>query len=200
MKTIHWIVVGVLGFFAMCIFVTISWFWGTNNSLINMDESVKTSWSQVENVYQRRSDLIPNLVEVVKGYATHEKSTLEGVMAARASATQAKIDISTASPEQIAKFQAAQGQLTQALGKLMMVTENYPNLKANEGFLDLQKQIEGTENRITVERMKFNEVTKTYNVTIRQFPSSFVASMKGMVAKPYFEADAGAKTAPKVKF
>lgn len=200
MKTIHIVLLGIVGAFVFTALMTISWLWGTNNSLIAMDEGVKTSWSQVENVYQRRADLIPNLVEVVSGYAKHEKGTLEGVIAARASATQVKVDISTASPEQIAKFQAAQGQLTQALGRLMMVTEQYPNLKANEGFLDLQKQIEGTENRITVERMKFNDVTKTYNVAIRQFPSSFVASFKGMTAKPYFEADQGAKTAPKVKF
>lgn len=196
MKTASIIGLGFLGF----IVLSAMWFVGANNSLVNSDESVKQSWGQVENVYQRRSDLIPNLVEVVKGYATHEKGTLEAVIAARASATQVKIDISHATPQQLQNYQAAQGQLSSALGKLMMVQEQYPNLKADVHFSDLQHQLEGTENRITVERMKFNEVTQSYNNAVRMFPSSFVASMKGMQAKPYFEADAGAKTAPKVKF
>lgn len=186
----------LLGFFVLFGLSTIS----MNNNLVNLDESVLQSWGQVENVYQRRADLVPNLVETVKGYAAHERGALEAVIAARASATQTKIDISKASPEDLQKWQAAQGQLSQALGRLMVVSEQYPNLKANENFMDLQKQIEGTENRITVERMAFNDVTKRYNYAVRAFPSSIMASVKGMQQKPYFQADEGAKTAPKVKF
>lgn len=176
------------------------WFVGTMNTLVQQDESVKASWSQVQNVYQRRSDLIPNLVETVKGYATHEHGTLQDVIAARASATQVKLDISTATPQQLQQYQAAQGQLSAALGRLMIVSEKYPELKANENFMDLQKQIEGTENRITVERKKFNETTQMYNAAIKIFPNSFVANIRGFVAKPYFEADQTANKAPQVKF
>ena len=176
--------------------------WGisSNNGLVYLDESVKQRWGQVENVYQRRADLIPNLVEVVKGYATHERGTLEAVIAARASATQVKIDIANATPEQLKNYQMAQGQLSSALGKLMVVSEQYPDLKANQIFMDLQKQLEGSENRITVERMRFNEVTQLYNTTTRVFPSSIVAFIKGMQLRPYFEAETNAKVAPKVKF
>lgn len=196
MKTGTIVLAGIGGFF----FLMFMWFMGTNNNLVNLDEGVKQKWGQVENVYQRRSDLIPNLVEVVKGYAAHEKGTLEEVTKARASATQMKIDISKATPEDLAKYQQAQGMLGQAMSRLMVASENYPALKANENFMDLQKQIEGTENRITVERMAFNEVTQQYNYAVRAFPSTIIASMKGMQQKPYFQADEGAKTAPKVKF
>jgi LemA protein len=176
------------------------WFIGTMNSLVGLDEGVKQSFSQVQNVYQRRMDLIPNLVESVKGAASFEKGTLTAVIEARAKATQVTVDPSKVTPAQLQQFQASQGQLSSALGRLMVVSEQYPELKANQNFLDLQKQLEGTENRITVERMKFNQTVQGYNSTIRSFPTSFVASFKGMAEKPYFEAEAGANKAPSVKF
>lgn len=196
MKTGNIVLLSIIGFFV----VMGMWLMGSNNNLVNLDESVQQSWGQVENVYQRRSDLIPNLVETVKGYATHEKGTLQAVIEARASATQMKIDISKATPEDLAKYQQAQGMLGQAMSRLMVASENYPELKANANFMDLQKQIEGTENRITVERMAFNEVTQKYNYAVRAFPSNIVASMKGMQSKPYFKAEENAKAAPKVTF
>ena len=170
------------------------------NSLVSSEESVDTAWSQVENVYQRRADLIPNLVNTVKGYAAHEKETLEGVVSARAKATQMTIDPTNLTPEAIEKFQAAQGELGSALGKLLAITENYPDLKANENFKDLQAQLEGTENRIAVERKKFNETAQVYNTSIRKFPRSIVASMFGFERKPYFKAQEGAEQAPTVQF
>lgn len=170
------------------------------NSLVSSEESVDTAWSQVENVYQRRADLIPNLVNTVKGYATHEKETLEGVVSARAKATQMTIDPTNLTPEAIEKFQAAQGELGSALGKLLAITENYPDLKANENFKELQAQLEGTENRIAVERKKFNETAQVYNTSIRKFPRSIVASMFGFERKPYFKAQEGAVQAPTVQF
>ena len=170
------------------------------NSLVSSEESVDTAWSQVENVYQRRADLIPNLVNTVKGYATHEKETLEGVVSARAKATQMTIDPTNLTPEAIEKFQAAQGELGSALGKLLAITENYPDLKANENFKELQAQLEGTENRIAVERKKFNETAQVYNTSIRKFPRSIVASMCGFERKPYFKAQEGAEQAPTVQF
>ena len=170
------------------------------NSLVRSEESVDTAWSQVENVYQRRADLIPNLVNTVKGYAAHEKETLEGVVSARAKATQMTIDPTNLTPEAIEKFQAAQGELGSALGKLLAITENYPDLKANENFKELQAQLEGTENRIAVERKKFNETAQVYNTSIRKFPRSIVASMFGFERKPYFKAQEGAEQAPTVKF
>lgn len=170
------------------------------NSLVSSEESVDTAWSQVENVYQRRADLIPNLVNTVKGYATHEKETLEGVVSARAKATQMTIDPTNLTPEAIEKFQAAQGELGSALGKLLAITENYPDLKANENFKELQAQLEGTENRIAVERKKFNETAQVYNTSIRKFPRSIVASMFGFERKPYFKAQEGAEQAPTVQF
>ena len=170
------------------------------NSLVSSEESVDTAWSQVENVYQRRADLIPNLVNTVKGYAAHEKETLEGVVSARAKATQMTIDPTNLTPEAIEKFQAAQGELGSALGKLLAITENYPDLKANENFKELQAQLEGTENRIAVERKKFNETAQVYNTSIRKFPRSIVASMFGFERKPYFKAQEGAEQAPTVKF
>jgi len=176
------------------------WVKGIQNKLVAMDESVNSAWSQVENVYQRRADLIPNLVNVVKGYAAHESSTLEGVIEARARATQIKVDTDNLTPEKLAEFQAAQGELSSALGRLLMLTENYPDLKANQNFLELQAQLEGTENRITVERQKFNEAARTYNTYIRSFPKNIIASMLNFEKKAYFEAAAGSEKAPEVKF
>lgn len=177
-----------------------SWFQGNYNNMVKLDEGVQAAWSQVENVYQRRADLIPNLVATVKGYAAHEQETLEGVISARSKATQITVDSENLTPEELAKFQNAQGELGSALGKLLAITENYPDLKANTNFLELQSQLEGTENRITVERQKFNEAARTYNTTIRQFPKNIVAGMFGFDKKPYFEAQEGANQAPKVEF
>lgn len=170
------------------------------NSLVEKQESVESAWSQVENVYQRRADLIPNLVNTVKGYAAHEKETLEGVIEARSKATQITVSADDLSEENIKKFQTAQGELQQALGKLLAITENYPDLKANENFRDLQAQLEGTENRITVERQKFNETVKVYNTSIRKFPTTIYAGWFGFEKKGYFEAQAGAEKAPEVQF
>ena len=176
------------------------WFQGNYNKMVRMDEGVQAAWSQVENVYQRRADLIPNLVATVKGYAAHEQQTLEGVVSARSKATQISVDAENLTPEQLAKYQKAQGELGAALGKLLAITENYPDLKANENFLSLQSQLEGTENRITVERKKYNEAARSYNTVIRQFPKNIVASMFGFEKKPYFEAQEGAEQAPVVAF
>lgn len=176
------------------------WFQGTYNNMVKMDEGVQAAWSQVENVYQRRADLIPNLVATVKGYATHEQETLEGVISARSRATQITVDPQNLTPEEIARYQKAQGELGSALGKLLAITENYPDLKANTNFLELQSQLEGTENRIAVERQKFNETARAYNTAIRQFPKNIVAGMFGFEKKPYFEAQEGAQQAPKVEF
>ncbi len=177
-----------------------SWVKGSYNSMVNGDEGVQAAWSQVENVYQRRADLIPNLVATVKGYAEHESQTLENVIAARSKATQTTIDAENLTPEALAKYQKAQGELGAALGKLLMIQENYPDLKANQNFRDLQSQLEGTENRIAVERQKFNETARAYNTMIREFPKNILAGMFGFEKKPYFEADENAKSAPKVEF
>jgi LemA protein len=170
------------------------------NSMVEKQEAVDEKWSQVQNVYQRRADLIPNLVNVVKGYAKHESQTLENVIAARARATQVTLDPDKLTPENIQKFQQAQDGLSTALGKLMMITENYPDLKANQNFLELQAQLEGTENRIAVERRNFNEAVKDYNTYIRKFPNNLTAGMFGFEKKAYFEAQAGANVAPKIEF
>ena len=170
------------------------------NSLVSSEEAVEAAWSQVENQYQRRADLVPNLVATVKGYAAHEQETLQGVVDARAKATQITIDPANATPEQLAAFQAAQGELSQALGRLLAVAENYPDLKANENFRDLQAQLEGTENRIAVARQEFNETARAYNQKVRRFPSNIVAMIFGFEKKPYFEAEAGAQAAPTVAF
>ena len=170
------------------------------NTLVGQDEAVGTAWSNVENQYQRRVDLIPNLVNTVKGYASHEKETFEAVVSARAKATQTTVDIDDLTPEKIAAYQKAQGELGSALGRLLAITENYPELKANENFKELQAQLEGTENRISTERHKFNEVAKTYNTSIRRFPKNIIASMFGFEKHPYFEAQEGAEKAPEVKF
>lgn len=170
------------------------------NSMVELDEQVKSQWGQVQNVYKRRSDLIPNLVASVKGAAAHEKETLTAVIEARAKATAVNVDPAKLTPESIEKFNQAQGQLSTALGKLMVITENYPTLQANQNFLQLQEQIEGTENRITVERQKFNEVTMAYNSKVRKFPNNLTASMFGFEQKGYFQADAASQNAPKVEF
>ena len=176
------------------------WVKNVYNQMVVSDEFVQASWSQVENVYQRRADLIPNLVATVKGYAAHESETLEGVVAARAKATQVTVDSADLTPEALEKFNQAQGELSAALGRLLLIQENYPDLKANQNFMELQAQLEGTENRIATERMKYNEAAKAFNTGIRRFPDNIVASIFGFERKGYFEAQAGAETAPKVEF
>ena len=193
-KAMPWIVVlGVLAIIAL---------WAANvyNGLVSAEEEVESAWAQVENQYQRRSDLIPNLVATVKGYAAHENETLEGVISARARATQITVDPSNATPEQLAAYQKAQGELSQALGRLMAVAESYPDLKANENFRDLQAQLEGTENRCTIARQNFNEAARAFNTYLRRFPNNVIGGAFGFEKKPYFEADEDAKKAPKVEF
>lgn len=172
----------------------------TYNSMVTMEEGINKSWSNVENQYQRRSDLIPNLVNTVKGYAKHEQGTLQSVIAARAKATQISVDPENLTPEKLQAYQKAQGDVTTALGKLLAITENYPDLKANQNFLELQAQLEGTENRISVERTRFNEETRTYNSTIRRFPKNIIASLFGFEKKGYFEAQEGTEKAPTIEF
>lgn len=176
------------------------WLVGAYNGMVTAEEGVESAWSQVENVYQRRMDLIPNLVNTVKGYASHEAETLEGIVNARSKATQVTVDPENLTPEELQKFNEAQGELSGALGKLLAITEAYPDLKANQNFLELQAQLEGTENRIATERKKFNEVAMGYNTLIRRFPKSIIAGMFGFEKKGYFEAQAGAENAPKVEF
>lgn len=173
---------------------------GKYNKLVNLEEDVKASWANVENQYQRRADLIPNLVATVKGYASHESQTLENVVAARARATQITVDPDNLTPEKMQEYQNAQGQLGAALGKLLMITENYPDLKANQNFMGLQVQLEGTENRISTERTRFNEVAGVYNKITRTFPGNIIANLFGFEQKPYFEAEKGNNVAPEVKF
>lgn len=170
------------------------------NSMVAQDEAVGTAWSNVENQYQRRADLIPNLVNTVKGYAAHEKETFDAVVSARAKATQTTISIDELTPEKMEAYQKAQGAVGSALSRLLAVTENYPDLKANENFQTLQAQLEGTENRISVERRKFNEVAKAYNTNIRRFPKNIFAGMFGFEKRPYFEAEESSEKAPEVKF
>ena len=170
------------------------------NSMVEKEEAVNTAWSNVENQYQRRADLIPNLVNTVKGYASHEQETLESVVNARFKATQITLNADELTPEKLKAYQAAQGEVGSALSRLLAVTENYPELKANENFQELQAQLEGTENRISVERRNFNQVTQDYNTYIRKFPNNLFAGMFGFDKKPYFEAEAGSQKAPEVKF
>ncbi|HNY16264.1 MAG TPA: LemA family protein [Treponemataceae bacterium] len=189
-------VVAVVGF------ALYQFFGGNYNKMVAMDEEVRSQWGQVENVYQRRLDLIPNLVETVKGYAKHESKVFTDIAEARSKAggVMKVSDEVLNDPESFKRFQQAQGELGSALQRLLVVTENYPELKANESFMELQNQLEGTENRITVERKRFNDVVKTYNTFIRQFPRSIVANMSGFRAKAYFEAAEGADKAPQVSF
>lgn len=192
--TITLLVIGVL------ILIMVGGTLTTYNGLIAKDEAVATAWGNIQSQYQRRADLTPNLVSTVKGYAKHESETLENVMAARAKATQVTINSDNLTPEKLKQYQAAQGELSQALGRLMAVSENYPNLKANENFSELQAQLEGTENRINESRQIYNSAVQTYNVSVRRFPSNIVAGMFGFDKKNQFEAEAGAEKAPKVEF
>lgn len=196
MKKTTIILISVIAVIAIIILSFISKY----NSIVVFEEEVNGQWANVENQYQRRADLIPNLVATVKGYAEHESATLEGVIAARSKATQVTVNPDNLTPEKLQEFQAAQGQLSSALGKLLMITENYPDLKANQNFMELQVQLEGTENRISTERTRFNEMAKNYNAVTRRFPTNIVASMFGFEKKPYFEAEAGSNVAPEVKF
>jgi len=173
---------------------------GEYNKLVTLREQVNRDWSNVENVYQRRADLIPNLVNTVKGYAAHEQETFTQVVEARSKATQVTIDAANMTEEDLRRFQAAQGEVSSALSRLLAVVENYPDLKANQNFMDLQKQLEGTENRITVERRKFNETATIYNTATQKFPIVLLARMFGFDKRPYFEAEAGAEEAPVVQF
>ena len=191
----------VLGAIAVVVLGMFMWGVGVNNRLVTLDEGVRSAWSQVENQYQRRADLIPNLVETVKGYANQEQDVFIGVSEARAKVSQMTVTKEVLEdPQAFARFQAAQDQLGSALSRLLVVSENYPQLKSNENFLSLQTQLEGTENRITVERKRFNDVVQSYNTTIRQFPVSFIASFRGFREKAYFQAKEGSENAPQVKF
>jgi len=195
-KTRNIVIFSIIGLIAICFIYVYS----TYNGLTKSDEAVNEAWAQVENVYQRRADLIPQLVSTVKGAADYERSTLENVIKARSEATSIKIDPSNMTEADLAKFQASQDQLSSSLNKLMVVVERYPELKANANFQTLQAQLEGTENRITVERKKFNEATKTYNASIRLFPKNIIAGMFDFEKRPYFEAKAGAENAPSIEF
>ena len=172
----------------------------TYNNMVTKEEAVKSAWSNVETQYQRRADLIPNLVATIKGYAEYEQTTLDAVVEARAKATSVNVALDDITPENIAKFQEAQSAVSSALGRLIAVSENYPDLKANQNFLELQAQLEGTENRITVARKEFNDVTQTYNVAVRKFPANIIAAIFDFDQKPYYEADQSAAEAPKVEF
>ncbi|WKZ59438.1 MAG: LemA family protein [Cyclobacteriaceae bacterium] len=188
-----WITIGVLAILAI-------WIFGSYNGLVSKDEAANGQWANVESQYQRRMDLIPNLVNTVKGYANFEQETLTRVIEARASATSVKIDPTNLTPDKLAQFQQAQDGLSSALSRLLVTVERYPELKANQNFLDLQAQLEGTENRIAVERKRFNDLVNEYNATIRKFPGVVVASIFGFERKGYFEATEGAERAPEVQF
>lgn len=192
-KKSTWIIIGV-------IILVVIWAIGINNKMVTMEENVSKAWGNVENVYQRRADLIPNLVNTVKGYAAHETSTFEAVVNARAKATSITVNPEDMTAEQLKEFQKAQNEVGGALGRLIAISESYPELKANENFKELQAQLEGTENRIAVERRNFNESANSYNTFIRKFPQSIIAGMRGFEKKPYFEAEEGANKAPKVEF
>ena len=185
---------------AAVVLAVFAWVKNSYNSFVSGEEQVSAAWAQVENVYQRRADLIPNLVATVKGYASHEQETLESVIAARSRATSVTVDPSTLSEEQIAGYSAAQSELGSTLGRLLMIAENYPDLKANTNFLELQAQLEGTENRIATERQRYTEAVRDYNTEIKKFPTNIYAGWFGFTAKPQFTAEAGAEKAPEVKF
>lgn len=193
---------GLVTLIVVAVIVLGGFIWVKNvyNQIVVSDEYIQSIWAQVENVYQRRADLIPNLVSTVKGYAAHESETLESVVAARAKATQVTVDPADLTPDALARFNDAQDGLSAALGRLLMIQESYPELKANQNFLELQAQLEGTENRIATERMKFNDAVKSFNTGIRRFPDNIVASIFGYEKKGYFEAKAGADVAPVVEF
>jgi len=193
-KFIPWIIVAVV------VFVIYNWAVGFNNTAVEKQETAKAQWANVESAYQRRADLIPNLVNTVKGYATHEQETLQGVIEARAKATSTTIDPSNVTPEQMAAFQQNQSGLSSALSKLMVVVERYPDLKANQNFLELQSQLEGTENRINVERNRYNGLVKDYNVLIRKFPGKLLAGMFDFDPMVLFKAAEGSEKAPSVEF
>ena len=177
-----------------------AWAISAYNGMVGVEEEATTALANVQSTYQRRADLIPNLVETVKGYAAHEKETLEGVVSARSKATSINLDAENLTPEKLKQYQAAQGELSTALGRLIAIQENYPDLKANENFRDLQVQLEGTENRINEARNKYNQAVQTYNVKIRRFPNSLLAGMFGFEKMTKFEAEEGAEKAPKVAF
>lgn len=194
---------GILIAAAVAVIIAIagySWIKGTYNDMVALDETVKSAWSQVENQYQRRADLIPNLVNTVKGYADHERETLEAVINARAKATGVTVAPGDLNAETLQRFQDAQGQLSGALSRLMVVMERYPDLKANEQFRELQTQLEGTENRIAVERRRFNQTAQEYNTAVRSFPAVILAGVFNFGQRPYFAAESGAQTAPTVDF
>ena len=188
-----WIWIGVVAVVAI-------FFYATYNGFVNREEGLKSAWSNVETQYQRRADLIPNLVNTVKGYAAHETQTLNEVTEARARATSINLSADDLTPERLAQFQRAQAEVRSALGRLIAVSESYPDLKANQNFLELQAQLEGTENRIAVARKDFNAAAQQYNVSVRRFPANLVAKLFGFGQKPYFEAAEGTETAPQVQF
>ena len=188
-----WIWIGVVA-------VVVIFFYSVYNGFVNKEEGLKSAWSNVETQYQRRADLIPNLVNTVKGYAEHETQTLNEVTEARAKATSINLSADDLTPEKLEQFQQAQSQVRSALGRLIAVSESYPDLKANQNFLELQAQLEGTENRIAVARKDFNDMAQKYNVAVRRFPANLVAGMFGFEQKPYFESAGGTETAPEVKF
>ncbi len=192
-----WIILIVV---VVVVILLVSWGTGIYNKLVSQEEGVNQAWANVENVYQRRLDLIPNLVNTVKGVANFEKSTLTAVIEARAKATSVQINPKNLDEASLQKFQEAQNGVSSALGRLMVVVEQYPQLKATQNFSELQAQLEGTENRITVERMKFNEAAQAYNTYIRRFPANLFAGMFGFQKKAYFEAQQGAEKAPEVQF
>jgi LemA protein len=195
------ITLSIVGGLILVFFLTVGWGIGVNNKLVAADESVKSAWSQVENQYQRRYDLIPNLVETVKGFAKQEKEVLIGVTEARASVGQMKVTPEVLNnPQAFQNFQKAQDGLSSALSRLMVVVEKYPELKSNQNFLELQSQLEGTENRISVERRRFNEIVQGFNTMVRRFPESLIAGFRGFREAQYFESVEGSDKAPQVKF
>lgn len=191
-----------LGWIIPAIIVVIIIFWGIGgyNGMVSLDEGVQNKWADVETQYQRRADLIPNLVNTVKGYAAHESQTLENVVKARSEASSVKVDPQNITPEKLAEYQKAQTGVSSALGRLMVIVEKYPDLKANQNFLELQSQLEGTENRINTARRDFNEAAKGFNTEMRRFPKNILAGMFGFEKKAYFEAEKGAEKAPEVQF